>query len=242
MIKNYILDADLKKFYPLISNTLWSTQADYSTQISKAFDIMINDLWNRGLNPRQCMIPLDLNRADGADANQPLTALTKTATFTGEAYEGENQRRFAVKPSVCTGTFTFQLQGSNEVSEPASGDSSWEDAGSTLSFASTTAEQSLVLTTQYRWYRYKITIAATTCTYTACLYETIFDDLISHRALAMIFNDWSQASPDYIRFAETEMALYDSGLSAVKFYYDSDDDGVAETTDPLQTSNIRFTR
>ena len=242
MVRNYVLDADLKKFYPLIAATIWNTQSDYSVQIGKAFDIMINDLWNRGLNPRQCMIPLDLNRVSGADANQPLTAVTKTATFTGGAYESTNQRRFAVKPSVCTGTFTFQLQGSNEVSEPAAGDASWEDVGTALTFATTTAEQSTVITVQYRWYRHKITAAATTCTYTASMYETIFDDLISHRALAMIFLDWSQSNPQYAEFAKDELALYDSGLNAVKFYYDSDDDGVAETTDPLQTSNIRFTR
>lgn len=242
MVKNFTTDNDLKPFYPLILASIWSTQSDFSTQRNKSFDIMINDLWNRGLNPRQCMIALDLNRAEDAENNQPLTSVTKTAVFTGEAFLATNQRRFVVKPSVCTGTFIFQLQGSNEAEEPDSSDSSWEDVGSALSFASTTAEQSVVITNQCRWYRYKITSVGTTCTYTACMYETIFDDAIIHRSLAMIFNDYSQSNPQYAEFYKIELAEYDNTMTAIKFYYDTNDNGIPESTDLLMSAGVRFTR
>jgi hypothetical protein len=68
--------------YPQLENQLWKTQADYSPQIRKGFDKLLNDLHNLGINTRLCMIPLDLLGPVSSSFNQETTQLTLSGSTT----------------------------------------------------------------------------------------------------------------------------------------------------------------
>ena len=78
MMRNFITDDDLKIRNPNLSKQLWSTQTDYSTQIAKGFDRLMNDLHNISINPRKIMTPLDLLGPINPIANQKLTTAVAT--------------------------------------------------------------------------------------------------------------------------------------------------------------------
>ena len=78
MMRNFITDDDLKIRHPNIAKSLWSTQTDFSFQIAKGFDRLMNDLHNTSINPRKIMIPMDLLAPINQDANQKLTITTAT--------------------------------------------------------------------------------------------------------------------------------------------------------------------
>ncbi|TAK57877.1 MAG: hypothetical protein EPO24_09420 [Bacteroidetes bacterium] len=245
MLKNFLVDNDLKKYYPNIANQLWSAQADYSTQISKAFSILLNELQHRGINPRLCMVPLDLKREDDTAANAGLVSVTETATTTGDPFEGGNQLRLVVNITAITGTWSWKLQGCNLVDEPASDSSEWKDVTSAaISNKTAAAEHSVVFTEMFRWYRLVTTEnAAGSVTYTACLYETVFDDVIAYGTFVLIFTDFMLEVNDIWdmrrQFAQN---AYSAALESIKFGYDADDDGVPDLTEQEETATIRLVR
>ena len=241
MLKNFILDADLKKYYPKLSSQLWSTQSDYSTQISQAYDILQNDLWNRSINPREVMIPLDLKKS-GTTANQPLTSTTETTATTGAGFLAFHQRRLVVKASAISGSWTIKIQGTNISETPASDDSSWEDVSGATVTITTTAQATATWSDNYKWYRY-VSTGGTSCTYTVALYETIFDNALIYGSFILIFSDFRKEQNDIwdLRMIEAK-EKYESSLNAIKFYLDSNSNGIIETGDEVVKANVRFTR
>src|SRR3990167_8836540 len=102
MLKNFVVDASLKKHYPKLANLIWSTQSDYSTQITEAFNIVLDDIRARELEARNLMIPLDLKKAADSTADQDLilTSSTETATTTTDHINGiSGFNRFVVNVS-----------------------------------------------------------------------------------------------------------------------------------------------
>jgi hypothetical protein len=238
MLKNYVTDNELKAFYPTLDEYKYGKQTNYTPQLKKAFDILLNDLYVKGINPLLCMKLLDLNNYTPQD-NPPLTAITKTATFTSTfAFLMGNRRRFVVNATACTGgTWTIKLQGNNRQGEPALADAAWEDVpNSTLTF-SVAGEQNIIVQTQYKWVRLVVTKGTgTSITLTSYIVETVFDDAICYRALALLYSDWKVERGD--KFDERRqdvLELYDATLASIKFTYDTNEDGVASDLDSAET-------
>lgn len=244
MIKNFVNDEYLRQFYPKVSGQLWSEQSDYSKQINKAFDSLLSELQNRGINPRLCMTPLDLKLPDDATPNTPLTITTETATTTGEAFAGSYQRRLVVTVRTVTGTWTIKLQGSNNQTEPETGDSSWTDIDGAEIEIEATGEASVVFNDLYRWYRYvSIEDSAGSIEYGVYLVENILDDAIAYGTFILIFSDFIMETADLwdVRRAMAQ-ASYDSALQSIKLSYDSNDDGVPDAVGEETNTSLTLKR
>lgn len=249
MLKNYLIDADLKRYYPNLAKYLWTTQSDYSTQIDEAFALILDDLRARNLEPRRMMTPIDVIRAVNATGEQDiLTRVTETASTTPSGYaEGiDGFNRFVVQAFASSaGPHTIKLQGSNDQGVSASAPpTNWEDIVS-LSFT-TPATKSITFDFQYKWYRRLSTIggASPTIAYDASLVETSPDRWIIWRTLAMIFRDFSkQPNDSWDEKSREALANYEQALSAYKFTVDTNDDNLVSGADALDArTETRFTR
>ena len=245
MLHNYIVDADLKLYYPGIANDIFSGQTTYDTQIQRAYSTLLNDLQMRDVDARKVMIALDLNYVAGSALLQPLTSSgSKTADYTSGAYAGKNERRFVVKPTARVGTWTIKLQGSRLVAEPSSTDASWEDVAGTTISLSATSESSVVFTDTYHWYRYVLTRGAgTSITLVASIVEAVFDDLIVEKSLEIIFGGFRKETGDLWDVRRSEHAQnYAVRLDAVKYNYDANRSGSISSDEVGKSKQIRFSR
>lgn len=249
MIKNFVDDDYLERFYPDLVSYRSGDQADYSDQIDLAFNILLNDLQNRGLNPRQLGVPLDLNRDDSSAHSQQLTSETISATDTGYAWEGNSERRFYVNlttKSVAGDSWTIALQGSNATSRPADGDSSWEAITSLVWAANVGASvQHVTFTQMYRWYRRVVTknSGSGNIAFQCALYDTSFDNLIAWKAIQLIALSWDAgASAIWQTRLQQAAEDYAATLSGLKVALDSDEDGIPERPDEDVRTSVRFTR
>ncbi len=243
MLRNFITDTDLKKYHPNLQRQIWTVQSDYSTQIAKSYDRLINDLNNFGINPMLTMTPLDLKK-DASSTTQVLTSTTETTATTGSIYAGHNERRLVVNVTAHNGSGSLQLQGNRNTATPTALDSGWENvSGALISWTSASAnsEQSIVFTQQYNYYRY-VSSVETSATYTVSLLETVFDDLICYGTFILIFNDFMKESNDLWdtkrQIAEND---YKSGLQSVKYWYDSNNSGTLNSADESKKGFINIT-
>jgi hypothetical protein len=225
MIKCFVTDDDLKKFYPKIAAQIWDEQSTYAPQIQKAADKLINEMWNREIDPRLCMLPLDLKRPTNAAANDLIASTTETTSTTGRALLMGNFRRLVVNVTAITLPASIKLQGNDRISEPTIADTAWRDlSGSTLA-VSEIGESTISFNDNARWVRY-ISTPGTNVTYTVCLYENIFDDAIAYLALAMIFADFSTAPGDHWDLKRQQAKEdFETTINGIKFGYDRDMDG-----------------
>mgnify|MGYP001570317093 FL=1 len=241
MLKNFVVDADLKKFYPKLANYIWSTQSDYSTQITEAFNIVLDDFRARELEARTLMIPLDLKRAATSTANQNLllTSSAETSTTTGLHINGvTGYNRYVVNVSAITGSsFAIKLQGSNEQSiNDATEPTNWTDIVTITPTA--IGESSSVFQNEFNYYRYINTVTGTTITYTIGLYETWIDRLIAHKAFEMIFRDFSKLPGDiWDERGKSHANMYEQAIQSRKFTVDADDNNLINSGDILNQSS-----
>lgn len=249
MLRNFVTDAFLEKFYPNIINNRQGGQVDYSETIGNAFDLLVNELQSKGIDPRLCMVPIDLCRLSTASQNiQSVTSKTTSATWNGEAWEGGNERRFVLNltSKVTADDWSFLLQGSNLTSKPEEGDANWETV-STLQWDGNTAasEVNTVITSLYKWYRVRAVknSGSNPVTFTATLYETVFDELIAYRALELIALSWKTGlNPRWDDMQAEMYKRYVERMEAIKFSYDEDQDGIPEVAEPKFSAGVRFTR
>jgi hypothetical protein len=240
MLKNFVVDADLKKFYPKLANYIWSTQSDYSTQITEAFNILLDDFRSRELEARTLMLPLDLKRAASSTADQDviLTSSAETSTTTGLHINGvTGYNRYVVNVSALTSTgYAIKLQGSNEQGiNDATEPTNWTDIVTIT--PTTTGESSSVFQAEYNYYRYVNTVTGTTITYTVGLYETWLDRLIAHKAFEMIFRDFSKLPGDvWDERSKAHANMYEQGMQARRFTVDADDNNLIDSGDILSQS------
>jgi hypothetical protein len=232
MIKNFIKDAELMVYAPNIKSQMYSGQSSYDLQISKAFDLMLNDFQKSGYDVRLMMNQVDLNNYAPSVDNPPLVAFTKTADTNFSPYLMQNRRRLVVDVSAGTfgsSYFTLKLQGSNKVAEPVAGDTSWTDIAGSSFQVKATGQYTVVCLEKYNWVRLSVVKnSATTMTATAYLVETVFDNLICLRTLMLLYSDWRKEQNDEWDFKYADMKLqYDAELANVKFYYDENEDGVS---------------
>ncbi len=236
MIVNFVDDTFLGTIYPDISNHLRTGDTDYSSQIATAHAMFIDDLENRDLDSRLCMVPLDLNRTSTSTNLQHLESETMTAAGYGEAVVGNRERRFVVNITAKTASnaWTFILEGSNDSEEPADDDSTWTTVTTlTSAVGDTTGQKTIKFSAKYYWYRLRVTLdtsaGAHSITFTACIYETIYDYAIAYIAFKLIFGSWIKENGD-IWTARKEQAEsdYSKLMETIKINYDRDEDGIPE--------------
>jgi len=239
MLRNFVDDEYLRKFYPNLDKMRGTDQSSFSDQIDRAFNQLTNDLRNLGQNPRLLMTPLDLKRLDTAAENDPIRSTAETVTTTGEAFRWRNERRIVVHVTDFTldAPSTLKLQGSNKTSKPVAGDASWEDVPDSSVAVGQVIDYTLVVKTLYRWVRYVNTITgAGSVTYQVYLLENTFDDIIVQGTFGLIFGEY----PDKVAFHSKQ---YSSMLNAVKFSVDETDEGTISDEEELAgSSQVRFTR
>ena len=249
MLKNFVVQADLLKYYPKLASYLPSTQADWSTQITEAFNLLLDDVRAKEIEPRLMMIPLDLKRAATATSSQHiLTSSTETATTTGTHIDGVSGfNRFTVNVTAMTGAsgYAIKLQGSNDQDISDSTEpSNWTDIATISPTA--VGESSSVFQTEYKYYRYVNTVTAGTpsITYTISIYETFADRLIIHKAMQLVGQGLTKEDNDrWDRVAQNAEQFYSNALQAYKFTIDSNDDNlVGEGEEQADNMQVRFTR
>jgi hypothetical protein len=243
MLKNFVNDTDLKRYYPTFASYIPATQADFSVQITEAFKLVLDDLVARGLEPRKMMIPIDLCRSLTSTSDQnTLTSVSATAAAARTHIDGiAGYRRFVITPSALAGATVIVLEGSNDIDV----DDSTEPVNfSTIkSFTlTTTTEVSHVFTDEYKYYRLRVvSVASGTTTFTSALYETSPDRWIMWRALQVIFSGMSKDPQDiWAERARQAEQFYDTALQAYKVSMDENDNNLPDdaTTSPGET---RFT-
>lgn len=84
MIKKHVIEADLQSLVPELANDvyLWTGQTDHSASGTEAFNVVRQDLINKGYNLRNVMIPLTLSTTGAEDTINRLRWVV-TATGTG---------------------------------------------------------------------------------------------------------------------------------------------------------------
>jgi hypothetical protein len=243
VLKNFVSDNDLAKYYANISSLLPNGQNDWSGKIATAFNNVLNELASREIDPRLCMVPVDLKLPTPV-SNPPLTYTTEGAGTTGQAYSlGFNLRRLVVDVTVFNTDWTIQLQGTNQTTQPVTGDSTvWDNVISLSPVESGCC--SIEFDNQYRWYRYVSTAGSGPLTYAAYIVENSWDYVIIQGALALIFNDAIRAPGDIWseRYAFA-MDRYSSSWQGLKAMYDANDDGIPDqNTNDVRSFNLRMQR
>jgi hypothetical protein len=253
MFRSFVNDAYLERYYPNIVNFRQGSQVDYSDSIDAAFELVLNELTNKGIDPRLCMVPIDLNRSTDATTNiQQLTSVTTSATLNSDAWEGKQQRRFVVdltSKTELTDDWSFILQGSNKIERPDDADSTWV-AVSTIQYDGTTliadiVEENATFSTMYKWYRVRAVKSSGTgsVTFTASLWDTNADSLIAFKALELIAMSWKTGlNPKWDDMRNDMADRYEATMQAIKLTYDEDQDGIPEVQDEPKSANVRMTR
>lgn len=245
MLRNFVTDAMLKPYYPKLASYLWNTQTDYSTQISEAFNLVLDDLRARSIDVRLMGTELDLKRATTVTtAENVLTSTTELITTTGLHIKGiTGFRRFIVNVTALTSTgYSIKLQGSNDQAitdsiEPTN----WADIVTIVPIV--VGESSSVFQSEYKYYRIVNTVTGSSITYTASLAETFIDRWVIWKTFTMIFTDFSKAENDLWdgRKKEAER-IYESTIQSYKFIVDSNDDSLVDSKDVQESAQVTLSR
>jgi hypothetical protein len=237
-LRNFVTDSELKSWDPNITDFMYKNQGSYQIQINKAFDKLLNDFRSMGINTNRLMVPIDLNNFEPTTANLPLQIKTVSSSpYTSSIFEGHGERRVVTNVSALSGTWTFTLQGSNAQSIPASTDATWVDVKTAT--LDQIAEKVLpTIDTPYEYYRYTLS-GGSSITLTCALYEVSLDDAICFGTFVLLFKSWMKA-PEDLWATRYTIALdeYEKLLTAVKFNYDSDENGVITDGEDLQAFDV----
>jgi hypothetical protein len=219
MLKNFIIDEDLKNYHPNLNRQIWNSQSDYNVQIVEAYNNVLTDLYNKGVNPRQLQMPFNLV----SNTASYLSNITKTASVTGDSFAAgdlgdRNYQRLVVNVNAIDGEFVFSIDGSND-------NTNFDQITSIT--ASVAGERSIKFNNQYKFYRYRaLKVSGTTTTFTTYLVETVWDNLIIYRSFEIIFSDFRKSQNDSWDLLVQQYAKkYDGEINAAKYLFDADDDG-----------------
>jgi hypothetical protein len=231
---NFVQDDDLKKLYPSLTNQLWSTQTDFSPQISKAFDILLDDLHNMQIKPERVMIPVDL-RNDSDNKNLPAQYATNVSVVTGSAFPCYYERRVVASVQTINGSWILFVDGNSSVTIPSATDTGWENATIVpISASYANSRVTTVVDRTYNWMRYRLSpVTSGSICASVVAYTTIFDDCIVYKALSLIFRAFAQkfnnADDNWYGQWQSVEEDYKNALMSAKFVYDSNQDGVVDT-------------
>lgn len=231
MIENFITDSDLRTFYPKLHNQLWSSQTDFVPQISKAYDRLLQDLTNKGVDVRRVNPYLDLKRT-GTPNSGFLTVTTETSPVTGSMFEAfGNPRRFVVATQFHSGSSVVTLQGSWNSTD-------WQpvpDAQITIGDSDADGAQSVKFFQQFKYYRYVSDPSASGIRYSVYLSESVFDDAICYGTFVLLYRDFVQEVGDIwdVRREQAE-ADYKRSLDSIRVLFDTNANQYADSGDTVE--------
>ncbi len=247
MIRNFVSTDDLAKYDVAIWNYLPEGQEDWSVQIGEAFEQIKDRLRQKNIESRLMGLPIDLNRgADVTTDENVLTELTKTGSYSGVYVHGlDGFRRVVIHVSSIagTGTFSFSLQGSNDVDVKDSEEPEDWVTVQTIGVTSV-GETNLVIQDEYKYYRLilNITGSGTLVSYTAGMYETYADRWIIWLSLSLIYRMISKGVDDaWLRKAQEAYSMFEQSFESYPFVYDLNGNNIPESKE-LHSSTIRFFR
>jgi hypothetical protein len=249
VLRNFIITSDLQKYDTSILKYLPTGQADWSTQIAEAFELVKDKIRARDIVVRNLGIPLDLNRAVTDTTKQDaLKSLNKIATYNGTHIDGvDGFRRFVVDVTAITGSsgYVFNLQGSNDQTVNATTEPvNWKTIA-TLT-PTMVKEYSIVFSDEYKYYRLNLVITAGTpsVTFTASIVETYQDRWIVWLALSLIYEMMAKTPDDvWMRKSNDAMIMFQNAFDTYKFILDSDDDNLVDDDDDVKhTTQIEMVR
>lgn len=247
MLKNFIADLDLKSQRDNIMSYLGS-RTTYAGKIALAFEMVLNDLRSREIEPRKLHIPIDLNRAhDSSATHDVLISQTETASGSSDSYgEGiAGFRRFVVAFTAAAGiTGTFTLKGSNDsLSDSSSAPANWTNI-ETISFQ-VTGVKSVVFSDEYKYYTLAWTVDGTSPSmqFTAGLYETCFDQLIIQKTFFLLYQEMTKSTDDvwYDLMNQANVA-YEQVIESIKFIMDKNDDNLPDSETEQENLVIKLLR
>lgn len=247
MLTNFILDADLIAQSSQIMSYLPSGILSWSGKISLAYELVLNDLRAREIDPRKLHLPIDLNRDyDSTVTYNQSIPLTVIANGNSAKYAIgiTGFRRLVVTVSSLTGTsIVLTLQGSNDIlTSPTASPTNWNTVTSLTFTAATT--KSIVHDNEYKYYRLTWVIVGNTpsITFTSGIVETCFDQLIVQKAFTLIYQEMTKDVQDiwYDNMRRTENN-YEAVLQSVKYVLDKNDDNMPEPEEK-RASQVRFSR
>ncbi len=242
MLTNFVTDADLRKYFPKLASYVWTTQADYSTQIAEAFELVLDDLRAREIDVRRMHTPIDLNWPIISNANRDImTVVTSTVAMASGHNQGiQGFRRFCVNVLALNGTtgYTVKLQGSNDISASTTqAPTNWADVVTITPAA--VGLVTVAFSNEYQWYRVVLAVpgSSPSIQFTAYLLETYVDRWIIWRTFQMIFQDFSKESGDiwHLR-AQEAMQRYQQALTSAKFGLDTNKDNLLTEGDQSPSS------
>lgn len=245
MLRNFVADADLLEYYPAITDYLPDGTTSYATQISEAFNLVLNDLRAKGIDSRSVMTPIDLLRPDSTtgEANALTSATETTATSHLHVTATEGFRRLVINCTAYSGSAkTVTLYGSNDqginsVTEPTN----WATVKAMT--VSATGETTGIFENQYLYYRIVSTVPDGSVTYTASIVETNVDTWIVYKALWLIFTYFAKLPDDiWSERAKKYDGLYSSVMAGYKFTYDAEHDNKIDPAEELKSGQRRMGR
>ena len=241
MLTNYVVDGDLKKYYPLLSNWLWTGSADYSAQINEAFALLQDDLRAKGLQMRKLGVPIDLLYPAGSTSAYNTPASSVDATSTSHSYVEGHDGYTRLVTTVTAGTGSLVLEGSNDQSvNPSSAPSNWTTVATIVVTAAATQNTRFV--PEYKYYRIR-SVVTTALTFYASLNETRHERALIYKAFELIFSDFSKNPTDV--WAERKVSAaekYLTSLESLKLMIDTNDDNLLDKVDEQISGQVMLGR
>lgn len=222
---NHIAENDLKGYIPEISKLLWADETDYSRQKSEAVKHVIQDLQDRGFKARDLMPELVL-RTSG-------TVISAAETGEASAEDVIGRLRFVYTVTgFTTGAKSIVLEGSNDKE-------TWYTV--TTVAISANVSSSVIIESQYMYYRVTASVSAGEMDYRAYLVETTFDRLISFKWLELILLDrYTEEGDLYHSKMEYFQKAYNNLWSTITIWRDTDSDGNVTASEKATTNSFKM--
>ena len=221
MIESFLTENMLERGETAISDYLRSGESDFSNIWKESWTDIKQDLINRRYNLRNLCKQLEIQ-----------SSVTKTDTFTGNKSDTDyaQRMRLVLDCTAITGTFIFNLQGTNDNGDSYETISLLSDDGSESTDLSITegTKTSYLLSGLYKNYRLNIATAGTTITYSAYLIEEIFTSLHRDKTRANIYRTLMSRNLDYVDKYNLYRDMYMDGLENGRIIVDYDESGSIE--------------
>ncbi len=225
MLKNLVDEDYLKGYTVKLNDLLYTGEADWSEQKSRANQFVFNQLTQRGYDVKKLMPELVLRTAG--------TSESATAYSSGVQ---DTITRLRLVIDTITNTLsskTLTLQGSND-------NSTFYDITDII-VATDDTSKSIIFFDTYSYYRIKTTIVSGAIDFRAYLNETVYDELFATKWLVFIFADIRKADGDQfdLRMRHYE-DMYNQIMGDVTIYIDSNNDGIPDSN--TRTGTLTMTR
>lgn len=213
-LKNYIAETDLEGFVPELDQYLFTGETDWSKQKTRAEQIVIADLVNKGFQLRNLRPELTLSTSTDSDEDVA------------------NRDRCVVVCTAFTSTAVVTVTGTNDT------DDAYVTAG-TSSNITATGTSSFLLDDRYKYYKYSNT---GTATLTVFLVESSnYDLLFIYKWLELILrNSVVQENDAYHIKANWMRELYQNLWTSFSPFYDGDEDGEITASEKSNLTTMRI--